>query len=408
MTVASTHDGPQDAPQPTPDGEPPVRSGTEPVGAPPVVPDDERLAVPPDDEPAGDSPVVPDDEQHAVPSDAEPVGAPPVVPGDEPLSLPPVVPEDDAVATDDELPARDDAPGPTVFVPEPGPSADDSPKPPPARTEPEVDAAGPVVAADAPQGPTNPTDPDAPAEVAEPPSGWVVLGRALRPRLTTAQVLAGVLCAVLGFALVAQVRQSAGADLAGMRQGDLVRILDETTNRGDALARESADLARERDDLLSGSDRRQAALDALRRSAETQGILTGRLPAEGPGVIITLTEPDGAIRPFTMLNMLEELRNAGAEAVQLNDQRVTASSSFTGTPGAVVLDGVVLTAPYRWIAIGDPDIIAPALQIPGGAMAQVRNNGGRGTVDSSDKVEVDAIRDVPDPVYATPVPPEGD
>ena len=386
MSVTPAHDGPQDAPHPTPDGEPsavpPVGSDAEPVGAQPVVPDDERLSVPR---------------------------------ADEPLSLPPVVPEDDAVATDDGPPARDDAPGPTVFVPEPGPSAEneppaenepsgeDEPEPPTAGDEPQVDPAGvdgpgPGEAVGVPQGTTG----------AEPPSGWVVLGRALRPRLTTAQVLAGILCAVLGFALVAQVRQSSGADLAGMRQGDLVRILDETTNRGDALARESADLARERDDLLSGSDRRQAALDALRRSAETQGILTGRLPAEGPGVTVTLTEPDGLIKPITMLNMLEELRNAGAEAVQLNDQRVTASSSFTGTGGAVVLDGVALTAPYRWIAIGDPDIIAPALQIPGGAMAQVRNNGGRGTVDSADKVVVDAIRDVPDPQYATPVPPEGD
>ena len=193
-----------------------------------------------------------------------------------------------------------------------------------------------------------------------------------------------------------------------MRQGDLVRILDETTNRGDALAREAADLARERDDLLSGSDRRQAALDALRRSAETQGILAGRLPAEGPGVIVTLTEPDGSIKPMTMLNMLEEMRNAGAEAIQLNDQRVTASSAFTGAGGAIVLDGVELSAPYRWIAIGDPDIIAPALQIPGGAMAQVRNNGGKGSVDRFDLVEVDAVRAVPDPVYATPVPPQTD
>ena len=213
---------------------------------------------------------------------------------------------------------------------------------------------------------------------------------------------------VLGYALVAQVRQSGETDLAGMRQGDLVRILDETTNRGDALQREAADLTRERDDLLSGSDRRQAALDALRRSAETQGILAGRLPAEGPGVIVTLTEPDGSIKPMTMLNMLEEMRNAGAEAIQLNDQRVTASSAFTGTGGAVVLDGVELTAPYRWIAIGDPDIIAPALQIPGGAMAQVRNNGGKGSVDRYDLVAVDAVRAVPDPVYATPVPPQTD
>ncbi|WP_156388055.1 DUF881 domain-containing protein [Cellulomonas sp. Root137] len=345
---------------------------------PPVVPEDEEPT-----RPNSLPPVVPEDEEPAPTS-----SLPPVVPDDEENSLPPVVPDDDDTA-------------PTRSVPPEVPQ-DEEPE---AADEPEP----------APAGPTPPPEPadDDPVDDpvrAEPneQSGWAVLGRALKPRSTRAQLVAGVLCAVLGFALVAQVRQSGEADLGGMRQGDLVRILDETTNRGDALARESADLARERDDLLSGSDRRQAALDALRRSAETQGILTGRLPAEGPGVVVTLTEPDGFIKPITMLNMLEEMRNAGAEAVQLNDQRVTASSAFTGTGGAVVLDGVELTAPYRWVAIGDPDIIAPALQIPGGAMAQVRNNGGRGTVERQELVEVDAIRVVPDPVFATPVPPQGD
>ena len=239
------------------------------------------------------------------------------------------------------------------------------------------------------------------------PGAWSVLGRALKPRMTRAQVLAGVLCAMLGFALVVQVRQAAGADLNSMRQQDLVRILDEVTNRGDALANESADLTRERDQLLSGSDRRQAALDALRRSAETQGILTGRLPAEGPGVVVTLTEPDGQIKPVTMLDVLEELRNAGAEAIELNGQRITASSAFTGTAGAVVLDGVTLTAPYVWMRSATPTPSTSALQIPGGAMAQVRNNGGKGDVEQRDNVQITALRVIPDPVYATPIPPSG-
>ncbi len=341
----------------------------------------------------------PHDEPHDEPTEAstdrEPVN-----------SLPPVVPEDEdarpvptaSVETDEAA-----AVPPSAATDEAVPAADA------AGGEPDEDAARQREQPHPEQPePSEPSDDEDPAVHQAPASGWAVLGRALRPRATRAQVLAGVLCAVLGFAVVAQVRQSGAADLGGMRQSDLVRILDETTDRGDALARESADLARERDDLLSGSDRRQAALDALRRSAETQGILTGRLPAQGPGVVVTLTEPEGYIKPITMLNMLEEMRNAGAEAIQLNDQRITASSAFTGTGGSVVLDGVALSAPYRWIAIGDPDIIAPALQIPGGAMAQVRNNGGKGTVDSADMVLVDAVRDVPDPVYATPVPPQGD
>ncbi|WP_051640052.1 DUF881 domain-containing protein [Cellulomonas sp. URHE0023] len=268
----------------------------------------------------------------------------------------------------------------------------------------EDELSGAALAESASPGPDELRIPELSAE----PGAWSVLGRALKPRMTRAQVLAGVLCALLGFALVVQVRQAAGADLNSMRQQDLVRILDEVTNRGDALASESADLTRERDQLLSGSDRRQAALDALRRSAETQGILTGRLPAEGPGVAVTLTEPDGLIKPVTMLEVLEELRNAGAEAISLNGQRVTASSAFTGTAGSVVLDGATLSSPYVWLVIGDPDTIDPALQIPGGAMAQVRLNGGQGEVEQRDNVQITALRVIPDPVFATPIPLSGD
>ncbi|WP_426595793.1 DUF881 domain-containing protein [Cellulomonas sp. McL0617] len=267
----------------------------------------------------------------------------------------------------------------------------------------------PVAEPGSPDGTGGDEDADEVTAPAQPAASgaWSVLGRALKPRMTRAQVLAAVLCAMLGFALVVQVRQASGADLSSMRQQDLVRILDEVTNRSDALANESADLTRERDQLLSGSDRRQAALDALRRSAETQGILTGRLPAEGPGVVVTLTDPSGSIKPSTMLDVLEELRNAGAEAIELNDQRVTASSAFTGAAGAVVLDGTTLDAPYTWTVIGDPDTIDPALQIPGGAMAQVRNDGGHGDVEQRDTVQITALRVIPDPVYATPVPPTG-
>lgn len=231
-------------------------------------------------------------------------------------------------------------------------------------------------------------------------NGWQTLARAMSPRATRAQILAGVLCAVLGFALVAQVRQAGGDGLSGLRQDELVRILDETTSRADALEREAAGLRAERDDLLSGSDRRQAALEALQRSAANQGILTGRLPAAGPGVGIVLTEPRGALSPVDLLNVLEELRNAGAEAIELNGLRITASSAFTGVEGAIELDGRALTSPFRWSVIGDPDTIATALQIPGGALAQVRSSGGEGRVERSDEIEVTAIRTLAEPRHA--------
>ena len=235
-------------------------------------------------------------------------------------------------------------------------------------------------------------------------TGWSALASALHPRATRAQLLAGVLCAVLGFAVVVQMRQAGDSSLSDLRTDELVRLLDETSARADQLSREATDLQAERDQLESGSTSRQAALDAARRNAAMQGILSGRLPAVGPGVRVSLQDPSGSIRPVTMLNMLEELRNAGAEAIQVGDRRVTASSAFTGAPGAIQLDGETLKAPYVWLVIGDPDTIQTALEIPGGALAYVRNDGGTGDVTKVQDVEITALRDLPAPRYATPAP----
>ncbi|MFI2751985.1 DUF881 domain-containing protein [Cellulomonas sp. P22] len=249
--------------------------------------------------------------------------------------------------------------------------------------------------------------PEAPAPAAPGPAGrpaWATLRQLLRPRLTRAQLLTALLCALLGFAVVAQLRQTRDDGLSTLRQSELVGILDQTTRQGDDLQREIAELEATRQELVSGTDSRQAALDAATRSAAVQGILTGRLPAEGPGIVLTLTEPDGAITYLSLLNVLETLRNAGAEAIQLNDVRLTGTTYFAPGAGGVEVDGTVLHAPYRWVAIGNPDVMASALDIVGGALAAVRNDGGHGLVSTGATVEVTATKETPTPRYATPQP----
>ena len=241
---------------------------------------------------------------------------------------------------------------------------------------------------------------DTPA--AQPVVGWRALARALRPRAPRAQVLTGVLCVLLGFAIAVQVRQTDSESLSTMRESELVSLLDQTTRQADELQDQVSELERTHQELQSGSTSREAALDAATRSAAALGILSGRLPAEGPGVTVTVRDPEQSVSALTLLNLLEELRNAGAEAVQLNDQRLTASSYVLGTDDGIEVDSTLLSPPYRWVAIGDPDTIATALAIPGGALAKVQIDGGTAAVESHDQVEVTATRTVPDPKYATP------
>jgi uncharacterized protein YlxW (UPF0749 family) len=251
--------------------------------------------------------------------------------------------------------------------------------------------------------------PASPAAPARDVSGsWRTLGRALAPRATKAQLAVALLAALLGFALVVQVQQNRDDGLASLRQDELVRILDEVTQRGEQLQDEVSALRAQRAELVTGTDTELAAREAAQQRARVQGILAGRLPAVGPGVHITLGVTERPIPPLTLYNVLEELRNAGAEAVQVNDVRLTASSYFVeGPEGVVLADGQTLRPPYRWRAIGDPSTMASALQIPGGAMAQVRGVGGTTTVTEMDEVEVTATREPAVPRFATPVPPEG-
>jgi uncharacterized protein YlxW (UPF0749 family) len=233
------------------------------------------------------------------------------------------------------------------------------------------------------------------------------LKRSFRPTVSRSQVMVGLLCALLGFAVVVQVRQSGQETLSSLRQDDLVRLLDEVTVRADQLDGEVARLRTSRDELASGSGQAQAALDVARQRATSEGILSGRLPAQGPGVVVTIREPDAAnqLKAQHLFNLLEELRNAGAEVVQVNDVRLVASSSFVdGSDGTILVDGVLLTRPYRWRVIGDPATLDRALEIPGGALPTIRSAGGSAVTEQLDEVTIDAVVELTDPRFAQPAP----
>lgn len=215
----------------------------------------------------------------------------------------------------------------------------------------------------------------------------------LRPRPNKGQLVVAVLCAVLGFAVAAQVHSNdRSTTFATARQDELVGILGDLSQRSDRLRSDIRDL----DDTRAGLQRDtqgQAAVEDARRRAEIYGMLAGTLPATGPGIELTINDPRGAVRSAALLDTLEELRDAGAEVIQVGEVRVGVSTYFTDTDGGgVIADGHSLTRPYRFLAIGDPHTLATALNIPGGVLQSLRNSGANGVVDQSQKISIQAIR----------------
>jgi uncharacterized protein YlxW (UPF0749 family) len=241
----------------------------------------------------------------------------------------------------------------------------------------------------------------------EPLRGRARLRSALNPRATRAQVVAALLCGVLGFAAAVQVRANQDAGLSGLRQTDLVRILDDVSERSARLQAEARDLQETRDLVSGGSDSTLAALEEARERTRVLGILAGTVPASGPGIELTISDPDGQVGSDVLLDALQELRDAGAEAIEVSTVggdavRVVASTSFVDVEGGVEVDGTVLVSPYRFRVIGDSRTLASALDIPGGVLDVLRQREAQGVVTQRPTVEITSLRAAPSPRYARP------
>jgi uncharacterized protein YlxW (UPF0749 family) len=225
------------------------------------------------------------------------------------------------------------------------------------------------------------------------------------PRVSRAQLIVALLLFGLGFGLAVQVASHSSGDTAlrGARQEDLVRILDELDDRTARLEEEQQNLEGQRSELENSSDQAEEARRQTLAKERQLGVLAGTVAAEGPGISVTVEDPQNGVGADQLLDAVQELRAAGAEAIQLNGVRVVASTYLTERPdgdAGVSVDGNKIAAPYRFKVIGNPQDLEPALNIPGGVVQTLEKEQATVTVERRTKIVVDALRGAKRPDYA--------
>lgn len=237
------------------------------------------------------------------------------------------------------------------------------------------------------------------------------LRHALSWRSGRGTAITTLLLACLGF--VAAIQLAAPDDvLDRASRADLIQILDGLGARSNQLEEEIDRLEQARADLTAGAGASDAALAEAQGRLDTLGILAGTVQAKGPGVLLTIGDPDGVVDGAALLSTVQELRDAGAEAIQISGSpdrvvRVVASSAFVDVPNdGVAVGGVALSPPYTIEAIGDPSTLSTALGIPGGAVASLEGAGAIIAVRESAEVLVDALHEATEPTYARPADPD--
>ncbi|GAB2580723.1 DUF881 domain-containing protein [Microlunatus antarcticus] len=237
------------------------------------------------------------------------------------------------------------------------------------------------------------------------PGVWRRIGRAaLRPGRS--QVAAAVVLCLLGMAGVVQIRANdAGDTYSNARREDLVQILDGLGVESRRLESEVAELQGTKARLESGADSQRVARDDAQQRVDELAILAGTAPARGSGIRMRISDPQGKVGADVVLDAVEEMRDAGAEVIDVNGQaRVVASTWFGDDGSTLVVDGISVTRPLTISVIGDPHSLEEAARFRGGIVSEITGPkiGGDVQIDQSDDVVVTSLHAPPASQYARP------
>lgn len=174
---------------------------------------------------------------------------------------------------------------------------------------------------------------------------------------------------LLGFLVVVQLRsQSAEDGLGNLSVQDLTILVANLNTRNGQLATEIESLDQQRTALAAAVDRGGTTVDEVRNDLARIRAWSGVLPVTGSGVTVAVAGP---VTPDAVMLLINELRNAGAEAISVNGVRIVTGVAISGEAGAIVVGGTPVAGPLDLAVIGQPETMVGSLTRIGGPVAQL-------------------------------------
>lgn len=185
-----------------------------------------------------------------------------------------------------------------------------------------------------------------------------------------AQISLFLVAIIIGVLLVGQLRsQARPLELSGLTAQELSSLIETLSARNVELTDGLADLHEQIAEYerreVDGESTLVIGEEALRRIRALGGLAA----VQGQGIVLQI---EGSFDPPAVNDLIHELRNAGAEAIAVDDIRITARSVAVPGTGAIEIDGVPLDRALRISAIGSPDSLEAALTRPGGILVLLR------------------------------------
>ena len=232
------------------------------------------------------------------------------------------------------------------------------------------------------------------------------------------QIALSVVLFLLGFVIVLQFKSVTKNKTAGSYDGQRVETLQTQLNAEKQKNEQLYVQLLEYMDELNGYREEADASKVLSQQLSKAELLAGQTDLEGPGVIVTLTEntnknnndpniEDFMIHDADLLRLINELFDADAEAISINNERLIATSEIRCAGSTVSVNNRRYAAPFVIKAIGDPNNLESALKMPGGIVDLLSMFNVNIDIKKHNKLTVERFSGTIEYKYAQPVQKEG-
>jgi uncharacterized protein YlxW (UPF0749 family) len=185
-----------------------------------------------------------------------------------------------------------------------------------------------------------------------------------------AQISLFAVALLVGVLLVGQLRsQARPTEISSLSAQELSQLVDQLSERNRQLRAALADLQQTLREYNAAGTQGQSALDVSREDLRRITAFGGLAPVEGQGIVLQVT---GDLDAIALNDLLNELRNAGAEALAVDQIRITNRSVAIQGPVSLLIDGHQVGRTFTLSAIGSPEGLLSTMERPGGIIAQLQ------------------------------------
>lgn len=183
---------------------------------------------------------------------------------------------------------------------------------------------------------------------------------------TTMTIIVGIICLILTAVMFMQFKTISRIDvtaLENMQEAELKSEIASWKTKYEEVLKKKEDTNLKIEEYRENITNNQKASELLTNDLNQLTGLIGLREVTGSGVIITLEDNEYVrITPTDILELINELKLSGAEAISINDERIVYNSYVVSPNGTFIqVDGVKLVSPYVVKAIGNPTYLESGL-----------------------------------------------